>query len=255
MNLSIIWSFDLPLAVCLIIFIHESSINQSRQFQIIVWANSKKSSNTIGGNSSDPIRTRSRQELRGVSSTRSNESVEKIHEDNQPLSMNQSGPNNLNLGPLWSDGRANTNYDARAIQMLGPIQPETAAADLIFSTLSLSRGGSGAWVQLIWIKFLHICPISTQLRNMSIKFIAILDHTSMLTLVYSTKYSLISPLLTLGQRPDMHYALCSLTSERVWKLIRRAGSLVNDALDPVTHMTIKLWVALFTQKVYGAVSF
>ena len=169
--------------------------------------------------------------------------------------MNQSGPNNLNLGPLWSDGRANTNYDARAIQMLGPIQPETAAADLIFSTLSLSRGGSGAWVQLIWIKFLHICPISTQLRNMSIKFIAILDHTSMLTLVYSTKYSLISPLLTLGQRPDMHYAIWSLASERVWKLIRRAGSLVNDALDPVTHVTIKLWVALFTQKVYDAVSF
>ena len=221
-------------SLCLIIFIHESYISRSR-WQVIP--------NYCLG--------RSRQEL--TLWTSSNESVEKTHEDNQPLSMNQSGPNNLNLGPLWSDGRANTNYDARAIQMLGPIQPETAAADLIFSTLSLSRGGSGAWVQLIWIKFLHICPISTQLRNMSIKFIAILDHTSMLTLVYSTKYSLISPLLTLGQRPDMHYALCSLTSERVWKLIRRAGSLVNDASALVTH---KLWwLALFTQNVYGAVSF
>ena len=107
------------------LYTYESSINQSRQFQIIVWANSKKSSNTIGGNSSDPIRTRSRQELRGVSSTRSNESVEKIHEDNQPLSMNQSGPNNLNpiitsgqFGPMLGQYKCWGQYNPRQLQLI-----------------------------------------------------------------------------------------------------------------------------------------
>ena len=126
-----------------------------------------------GWKSSDTITTGSRQELR----TRSNESVEKTYEDNQPLNMNQSGSNNLksiitsgHCGPMLGLIQTNTNYDART----NSNQDSCSWFDILHS-VSL-KGREWRWVQLICIKFLHICSISNNLIWMLIKFIATLDH-------------------------------------------------------------------------------